>query len=289
MAGNLFVVSTPIGNLGDLTHRAAKILDEVDFIAAEDTRVTARLLNHLDIKKEQISYYRHNMDDRGRNILDRIEAGENCALCCDAGTPAVSDPGQLLVRQAADRGINVIPVPGPCAAIAALSVSGFDSGRFCFEGFLPMSKKNRMQRLDTLRDEERTMVFYEAPHKLRRTLDDLCRAMGPARGIVLARELTKSYEEVMRTTLDRAREVYAQREPRGEYVLIVEGADPEPQPAQPDEKKLLEAVLDLTQGGLSLREACRQVAQTHDVRPNELYQLATEQKKCQDKASERGI
>jgi len=277
MQGTLFIVSTPIGNLGDITLRAISTLRDVDFIAAEDTRITAKLLNHLEIKKEQISYYRHNMDRQGRNILDRIQAGENCALCCDAGTPAVSDPGELLVALAIERGITVVPIPGPCAAITALSVSGLSSGRFCFEGFLPMSRKNRLSRISALQKESRTMVFYEAPHKLRNTLSDLCESFGAQRPVTLAREMTKIYEEILRTTLGEACELYSQRAPKGEYVLIVAGAQPSEKISY-DEQLVIQSILDSTAEGMSLSDACRQASLEYGMSRNELYRLVTQQK-----------
>jgi 16S rRNA (cytidine1402-2'-O)-methyltransferase len=185
----MYILATPIGNLGDLSPRAEQVLADVDFVAAEDTRVTAKLLNHLGLKKQMVSYYRHNEDDSGRRIVDRVIAGESCALCCDAGTPAISDPGEFLVREAIAAGIEVTPVPGPCAAIAALCASGLATGRFCFEGFLPMNKRNRRAHLEQIAGETRTLIFYEAPHKLRYTLADLFQVLGD-REITLARELT---------------------------------------------------------------------------------------------------
>jgi len=270
MTGTLYVVATPIGNLGDLTGRACKTLESVDFIAAEDTRVTAKILARLDIRKPLVSYYQYNMDGRGRQILERMLGGESCALCCDAGTPAVSDPGELLVRQAAGCGIPVVPVPGPCAAVAALSVSGLPTGRFCFEGFLPVAKKARRERLMQLKDEERTMIFYEAPHKLRRTLSDLAEAFGGQRPVSLARELTKIHEEVQRLTLAQACAEYEGREPKGEYVLVVSGAEP-----QPDRRRgaggLLGEIDRKISGGMPLSEACRVTAKEHGVGRSALY------------------
>ena len=179
MAGTLYLVPTPIGNLGDISRRQAEVLEQVDFIAAEDTRVTMKLLNHLGLRKPLMSYYRHNTDPAGEQVLQRLLSGESCALCTDAGTPAISDPGEDLVALCAQNGVEVVSIPGPCALITALSVSGLPTGRFTFEGFLPMNKKNRRSQLDALRGEERTMIFYEAPHKLRATLDDLAEVFGP--------------------------------------------------------------------------------------------------------------
>ncbi len=274
----LYIVATPIGNLGDLTPRAAEVLSAVDFIAAEDTRVTVKLLNHLGIKKPLVSYYRHNESESGRRILDRILAGEHCALCCDAGTPAVSDPGELLVQAAVDSGVRVIPIPGPCAAVTALSASGLINGRFCFEGFLPVNKKNRRNHLESLVGETRTMVFYEAPHKLRYTLDDLLAALGD-RPAVLARELTKLHEEIRRATLGDFVAEYKTREPRGEYVLIVSGA---PETESTPEEWTLDGAVAIVQihvaAGLSLSEACKQAAAHTGIPRSDLYRAALERK-----------
>ncbi len=272
MAGILYVVATPIGNLGDLSPRAAATLGEVDFVAAEDTRVSAKLLNHLGLKKPMVSCYRHSEGVRAEGIIDRIAAGESCALCCDAGTPAVSDPGEELVRRAAERGVTVVPIPGACAAIAALSACGLATGRFCFEGFLSVSNKHRAARLAEIKNERRTLVFYEAPHKLKNTLKDLYKTLGE-RDITLARELTKLHEEIERTTLSRACEEYSSREPRGEYVLIVAGA-PEEAASEPDEGAALERVRELRNEGLPLSEACRRAAAESGLKKGALYKLA---------------
>lgn len=274
---NLYIVATPIGNLGDLSPRAAHILEQVDFIAAEDTRVTVKLLNHLGIKKPMVSYYRHNMSDSGQRILDRIAAGESCALCSDAGTPAISDPGELLVRDAVAQGIAVVPVPGPSAAIAALCASGLATGRFCFEGFLPVSKKNRREHLLSIEQETRTMVFYEAPHKLLNTLRDLQEILGKDRALTIARELTKIHEEIQYTTLGEAVQEYTERVPRGEYVLVVSGSET----LQPDlvsDQDALAIVVALQAEGLSLSEACRRAAAETKRKKSELYKLALEAK-----------
>lgn len=220
----LYVVATPIGNLSDMSERAIKTLSEVDFIAAEDTRNSVRLLTHLGIKKPLISYHEHNKLEKGPEIAARIKNGESCALITDAGTPAVSDPGEDLVKLCADEGIKVTGVPGACAAITALTLSGLPTRRFTFEGFLSAQKKERVKQLDELKTENRTMVFHEAPHKLRATLDDMAAAFGGERRISLCRELTKLNEEVMRVTLSDAVDFYEDNEPRGEYVLVVEGA-----------------------------------------------------------------
>ena len=204
MSGTLYLVPTPIGNLGDISRRMADTLEQADFIAAEDTRVTVKLLNHLGLKKPMVPYHRHNTGTGGQAILDRLQAGESCALVTDAGTPAISDPGEELVAQCAAVGIPVCAVPGPCALVTALSVSGQPTGRFTFEGFLAMNKKNRKAHLESLRGEERTMIFYEAPHKLAATLQDLAGTFGEDRPLTLCRELTKLHEEVSRTTLGQA-------------------------------------------------------------------------------------
>lgn len=188
MTGTLYIVATPIGNLSDLTPRAAETFAQADFIAAEDTRVTLKLLNHLGLKKPMVSYYEHNLAERGEEILARIEAGESCAMCSDAGMPAISDPGELLVRDAHRRGIRVVPVPAASASVTALAVSGLPTGRFVFEGFLPMNRRTRAKHLEELKGEARTVIFYEAPHKLRATLDDLAGAFGDERALTVCRE-----------------------------------------------------------------------------------------------------
>ncbi|MDR1158478.1 MAG: 16S rRNA (cytidine(1402)-2'-O)-methyltransferase [Oscillospiraceae bacterium] len=257
MAGTLYVVPTPIGHLGDLTERARTVLGEADFIAAEDTRVTLKLLNHLGLKKPLVSYYEHNRRESGARIAARIAAGETAALVTDAGTPAISDPGEDLVALCAGQGIPVVALPGPCALVTALSVSGLPSGRFCFEGFLAMNKKSRRAHLAALRTETRTMIFYEAPHKLPHTLTDLLETLGDRRTAV-CRELTKRHEEVWRTTLGAAAAHYAEHAPRGEFALVVEGT-----PEAPPPPSLADAVArakeDLA-GGSSLRDAARRAA-----------------------------
>lgn len=222
MSGKLYVVGTPIGNLEDFSPRAVRILSEADFIAAEDTRVTVKLLNHFDIKKEMLSYYEHNKNTKGNLIIERILRGESCALVSDAGMPAISDPGEDLVRQAHEEGITVESVPGPSALVTALAISGMESGRFCFEGFLSVNKISRKKHLDELKNESRTMIFYEAPHKLNATLNDMLKAFGD-RKIALVRELTKIHETVFNTTLSEAVEFYSDNSPKGEFVLIIEG------------------------------------------------------------------
>lgn len=273
MAGTLYLVPTPIGNLGDISRRAAETLEAADFIAAEDTRVTVKLLNHLGLKKPMAAYHRHNCGTAGPAILRRIQEGERCALVTDAGTPAISDPGEDLVALCAAAGVAVEAIPGPCALTVALSVSGLPTGRFTFEGFLPQNKKNRRAQLDSLEAEERTMVFYEAPHKLRATLDDLAAVFGPDRPLAVCRELTKLHEEVRRTTLGAAAAWYEDNEPRGEFVLVVRGAEP----AREREASLEDglALVDKLRGeGLSLRDAVKRAAKELGLSRNQLYDLA---------------
>ena len=273
MAGTLYLVPTPIGNLGDISPRCAETLAQADFIAAEDTRVSRKLLNHLGLKKPMVSYYRHNTQAGGQAVLERLLAGESCALVTDAGTPAVADPGDELVALCARAGVEVVALPGPCALITALAVSGLPTGRFTFEGFLAMNKKNRRAHLAALRDEERTMIFYEAPHKLRATLADLLEQFGPERRLTLCRELTKLHEEVRRTTLGAAAEFYETNPPRGEFVLVLEGAQPCRAVEVPMEQGVA-LVCALRASGLSLRDAVRQAAQQTGLPKNELYERA---------------
>jgi len=276
MAGTLYLVPTPIGNLGDISRRMADTLAEVDFIAAEDTRVSVKLLNHLDIKKPMVSYHRHNVESGGRAVIDRLLAGENCALVTDAGMPAISDPGEELVAQCAALGIDVIAIPGPCALVTALAISGQPTGRFTFEGFLPMNKKNRRTHLDSLKGEQRTMVFYEAPHKLSATLADLAETFGADRPVSLCRELSKLHEEVRRTTLGEAVAWYDENAPKGEFVLVVRGAEPAEEPEATLEDGLAR-VLELREQGLSLKDAVKQTAKAMGLSKNELYDLAVSQ------------
>ena len=273
MAGTLYLVPTPIGNLGDISRRMADTLAAVDFIAAEDTRVSLKLLNHLGIKKPMLSYYRHNTQNGGQAVLSRLLAGESGALVTDAGTPAVSDPGEELVALCAENGVAVVAIPGPCALVTALSVSGLPTGRFTFEGFLAMNKKNRRDHLERLRGEERTMIFYEAPHKLAATLRDLEAAFGPERRISLCRELTKLHEEVRRTTMGQAAQWHEANPPKGEFVLVVEGTCAQEADGISLEQGL-EQVAVLRQAGASLRDAVRQVARESGLPKNELYDLA---------------
>lgn len=274
MAGKLTLVGTPIGNLGDLSPRARRALEEADFIAAEDTRVTLKLLNHFGITKPLVSYYQHNKERSGERIVERILSGENCALVTDAGMPIVSDPGEDLAVACAEEGIEISCVPGPCAAVTALALSALPAGRFCFEGFLSTSKKSREEHLDSLRGERRTMIFYEAPHKLCATLRDLAAAFGGERRISLCRELTKLHEEVLRLTLDGAVAYYETQPPRGEYVLIVEGAPKQQESGPVSEEEALMRVQALLAEGLSRKDAVRQVAAETGLAKNQLYDAA---------------
>lgn len=276
MQGKLYVVATPIGNLGDFSPRAVETLSMVDFIAAEDTRVGAKLLNKFDIKKPQISYFEHNKRQKGQYIAERILAGENCAIITDAGTPAISDPGTDLVDICRDQGIEVVSVPGPSAIITALSISGMECGRFCFEGFLSTNKKSRFAHLEETAKERRTLVFYEAPHKLLRTLEDMLEYYGD-RPIALCRELTKLHEEVVRTTIAQAVEKYRETPPKGEFVLIIGGYVPSEADLAaetPDTDDLLAEVDRRTAAGEKLSAAVKAVAQQYGVSKNALYRAA---------------
>lgn len=268
--GALYVVGTPIGNLGDFSPRARETLEQADFVAAEDTRVTLKLLNHFGIKKPLISYFEHNKLEHGPVIVARLQAGETCALVSDAGMPAVSDPGETLVAACAAEGVPVYVVPGPTAAISALAVSGLPTGRFTFEGFLSVNKKSRREHLEKLKGEERTMVFYEAPHKLAGTLADLLEALGDRR-VALARELTKVHEEVLRTTLAQAARQYGEGGAKGEFVLVVEGAAPAaPAPGATVEEAAALA-LRYAEEGVSASEAARRAAGETGLKKGQVY------------------
>ena len=273
MAGMLYLVPTPIGNLGDISPRCARTLEEADFIAAEDTRVTLKLLNHLGIKKSLVSYYEHNKAYKGNVILERILAGETCALVSDAGSPAISDPGEELVKQCAEAGVTVCAIPGPCAVITALSISGQATGRFCFEGFLSTAKKSRREHLESLTSERRTMIFYEAPHKLLSTLEDMAQVFGPDRPISLCRELTKLHEEVVRTTLGEAVVKYTETPPKGEFVLVLAGA-PETIKEEASTSDAAARVAQLMEEGLSRKDAVKQAAKELDLPKNVVYDAA---------------
>lgn len=271
MAGILTLVGTPIGNLSDMSPRAVEALRACDFVAAEDTRVSLALLNHFGIKKPLISYFEHNKRERGEQICARIEAGENCTLVTDAGMPAISDPGEDIVALCHERGVTVGVVPGPSAVVAALAVSGLPTGRFTFEGFLSVGKRSRREHLESLRNEQRTMVFYEAPHKLSSTLEDMLAAFGDRR-LALARELTKVHEEVICTTLSEAAAKYREENPRGEFVLILEGAAP--QKAETATPELAaELAAEWVDQGLSASEAAKRAAGETGVKKGEIYRL----------------
>ena len=271
MSGKLYVVGTPIGNLSDMTPRAVKTLEMVDFIAAEDTRVTLKLLNHFDIKKPLVSYYEHNRNEKGERIVERIMSGENCAVVSDAGMPCISDPGEDLVLMCREKGVAIEVVPGPTAAMSAVAVSGISCSRFCFEGFLSTSKKSRYEHLEQLICETRTMIFYEAPHKLKNTLSDFKKYFGGERKISLCRELTKIHEEVFLTSIDSAIAFYEANEPRGEYVLVVAGAE------RVKEEYTLEDCLEImresVRSGKSKTDAAKLCAKQSGFKKNELYKL----------------
>ena len=274
MSGKLYLVGTPIGNLGDFSPRAVETLQEADFIAAEDTRVTLKLLNHFGIKKPMVSYFEHNKYASGAKIFERIASGETCALVTDAGMPAISDPGEDIVRMCAANGVEVVTVPGPSALISAIALSALPTGRFCFEGFLSTSNKSRREHLDSLRGEKRTMIFYEAPHKLIRTLEDMKNTFGADRRIALCRELTKLHEQTIRTTLGEAVEYFTATPPKGEFVLVIDGA-----PEQELELTLDDALALVERyraEGLSRKAACKKAAAETGLSSKELYDSSLE-------------
>ncbi len=268
MSGKLYIVGTPIGNLEDFSPRAQRILKEVDFIAAEDTRVTVKLLNHLGFSKPMVAYFEHNKKERGNVVIDRILQGENCAIVTDAGMPAISDPGEDLIRECHDQGISVESVPGPTAFATALALSGMPSGRFCFEGFLSVNKPSRRKHLEEVKNERRTLIFYEAPHKLIKTLADMYETFGD-RKIAIVREITKIHETVMRTSFSEAIEFYKTQEPRGEYVIIIEGAKEEKMSfSLEDAVKLAQ---NLVNEGLSTSSAAKEAASITGIKKSEIY------------------
>ena len=272
IGGTLYLVTTPIGNLSDLSERAKKVLAGVDFVAAEDTRNSSKLLSIFGIKKPMVSYYEHNKRERGEVICARLEAGESCALVTDAGMPGISDPGEDIVKLCAERGIRVTAVPGPCAAMTALTLSGLFTARFAFEGFLTTNRGERTKRLQALKTDDRTLIFYEAPHKLKATLADLFEAFGD-RKISLCRELTKLNEEIIRTRLSDAVRLYDEREPRGEYVLIVEGASEAESLSEAfwQGMTVTEHVEHYISAGLSKMDAVKACAKDRGVPKNEIY------------------
>ncbi len=268
MAGKLYIVGTPIGNLEDFSPRAKRILSEVDFIAAEDTRVTVKLLNHLGISKPMVAYFEHNKKERGNTVIERMLSGEVCAIVTDAGMPAISDPGEDLIRECHERGIAVESVPGPTAFATALALSGMPSGRFCFEGFLSVNKPSRKKHLEEVKTERRTLIFYEAPHKLIRTLVDMHEVFGD-RNVAIVREITKIHETVMRTSFSEAIEFYKENEPRGEYVLIIEGAKEETVVyCLDDAVKLAKRLIN---DGLSASAAAKEAANVTGIKKSEIY------------------
>ncbi|MBQ4091504.1 MAG: 16S rRNA (cytidine(1402)-2'-O)-methyltransferase [Clostridia bacterium] len=274
MGGTLYLVATPVGNLADISSRAVKVLSEVDFIAAEDTRNSMRLLSYLGIQKPMVSYFEHNKRTHGELICERLLAGQSCALVTDAGTPAISDPGEDIVRLCAEKNIPVTSIPGACAAVLALTLTALPTQRFCFEGFLSADKKERRQRLEVLCGDDRTTIFHEAPHKLRATLSDMCDVFGADRKIALCRELTKLNEDIHRTTLGGAVEHYKSNDPRGEYVLVVEGASE----AQMECKTLdlcslsvEEHVKHYVNTGMTQKDAIKATARERQVPKNEIY------------------
>ena len=276
----LYLVGTPIGNLSDISERAKKVLSEVDFIAAEDTRNSLKLLSALGIKKELISYFEHNKKASGEKITERLLAGESCALVTDAGMPAISDPGEDIVRLCADLGITVSVIPGPCAAVSALALSALSTARFTFEGFLTPKKNERKKRLEALSREERTMIFYEAPHKLCSSLEDMRDTFGANRRISICREITKINEEVIRTTLSAAVNMYSDTAPRGEYVLILDGCDASVRNDDKDNPLLLLSPTEHTEhyinSGMTKMDAIKKAAKDRGISKSEMYKILIE-------------
>ena len=269
MSGKLYVVGTPIGNLSDFSPRAVETLASVDFIAAEDTRVTLKLLNHFEIKKPMVSYFEHNRRERGEIILERIKSGENCAIVTDAGMPAISDPGEDLVDLCLSNGITVESVPGPTAFATAMSMSGLPSGRFTFEGFLSVNKPSRREHLEEIVSERRTMVFYEAPHKLTATLKDLYKYLGDRR-IALIKELTKIHETVERTTLSEACEKYSAQTPKGEFVIVIEGST-EPKQKEVSLDEAVALAKGLVENGMAINDAAKEIAKKTKLKKGDIY------------------
>ncbi|MBR1739860.1 MAG: 16S rRNA (cytidine(1402)-2'-O)-methyltransferase [Ruminococcus sp.] len=273
--GILYLVGTPIGNLGDMTYRAVETLKKVDFICAEDTRVTLKLLNHFEIKKPLICYQEHNAAQAGETVTQRLLAGESAACVTDAGMPCISDPGERLVKLCAEKGIRVEVVPGPSAVVSALAISGLDTSRFRFEGFLSVNKRQRFDHLAAVRDAEETLIFYEAPHKLHKTLRDMLEYFGDRR-ISLCRELTKLHEEVIRTTLSQALELYPDNRAKGEFVLVIEGASREETSVPETPEQALAQVRELISKGMRGTDACRQIAKATGFTKSELYTMLLE-------------
>ncbi len=278
MAGKIYVVATPIGNLNDLTPRMKQAFEEADFIAAEDTRVSVKLLNHFGIKKPLVSYYEHNLRQKGDYIIQRVLAGETCAVCSDAGTPCISDPGEILVKQAHEAGITLVPVPGPSAVITALCVSGQDTGRFCFEGFVSTVKKQRREHLESLVQEKRTMIFYEAPHKLLNTLQDFCTYFGTDRKLTIARELTKLHEEIRLTTTGEALEFYQTNPPKGEFCLVLQGYTAPVQEEDRLDDLAQKALRLMEEENMSVSEASKKVSAGTKFSKSEVYKAVQQLK-----------
>lgn len=277
MAGRLFVVGTPIGNLSDMSERGLETLRSVDFIAAEDTRVTVKLLNRFDIKKPLLSYYEHNKKGHGRIIVNKILSGEDCAIVTDAGMPAISDPGEDLVRECRKEGIEVVSVPGPSAVITALAVSGMPSGRFCFEGFLSVNKASRAKHLEQLKNETRTMIFYEAPHKLLSTLKDMLAVFGD-REIALCRELTKLHEQIENTALSAAVKYYSENAPKGEFVIVLSGREETDERQEYTLSDALKMARDYMSDGMSASSAAKTAAADTGLKKRDIYSALTEEK-----------
>ena len=276
MQGKLYLCATPIGNLEDITYRVLRTLKEVDLIAAEDTRHTLKLLTHFDIKKPMVSYFEHNRRQRGEEIVGKILEGSSCALVSDAGTPLISDPGEDLIKLCDENDIKVVPIPGACALVQGLIVSGLETGRFAFEGFLSVNNKNRKERLGSLKNEERTMIFYEAPHKLLSTLKDMYNTFGD-RKISISREITKKFEETLRFTLKEAITYFEQNSPKGEFVLVLKGAE------EKDEEiikpEFFTPIYDeYIKKGLKKNDALKEIADKYGMKKNEIYKKLLEEK-----------
>ncbi|MBE7027257.1 MAG: 16S rRNA (cytidine(1402)-2'-O)-methyltransferase [Ruminococcaceae bacterium] len=270
MSGTLYLCATPIGNLGDMTPRCIETLSMVDLIAAEDTRQTVKLLNHFGIDTKMTSYYEHNKYEKGGYLISLLKEGKNIAVVSDAGTPGISDPGEELVEECIKNDITVVSIPGPAALISAVITSGLCTGRFCFEGFLSMNRRQRKIHLEEIKNEKRTMIFYEAPHKLCRTLDDLYETLGDRR-IALARELTKKFEQIIRTTIKEAIAMYEETPPKGEYVLVIEGATEQQEAVDYSDLSIEEHVKSFQDEGMSEMDAIKAVAKQRGLRKNEVY------------------
>lgn len=275
MSGTLYLCATPIGNLKDVSARCLEIFNEADLIACEDTRRTLQLLNHFEIHKPLTSYHEHNKKEKGAYIISLLNEGKNIVLVSDAGTPAISDPGEDLVALAIENGINVTSVPGPVAAINALILSGLPTSRFSFEGFLSVNNRHRHEHLASVKNDTRTLIFYEAPHKLKSTLSDMAKAFGEDRRIALARELTKLHEEILRMTIGEAISYYEENSPRGEYVLVIEGASEVSSEEENwwDNLSVPEHIDKLIEGGMDKKSAIKQCATDRNMPKREVYNI----------------